>query len=151
MHCWIRTGALKFVPIFGVMLFNLNSFLYKNCPFPTGSRHYTEDVRVCITECGTCLVTPKHPSYTSSVFLHRQPKKQDVNAWRNACSPSQTRAPGIRTRGKRAFFFFFRQFLFFSFLLSFSSLPPPGNGLIITPRPELVSLGATRSGWGAWW
>lgn len=31
-------------------------------------------------ECGTCLVMLKHPSYTFSVSIHRQPKKQDVNA-----------------------------------------------------------------------
>lgn len=53
-------------------------------------------------ECGTCLVMLKHPSYTFSVSIHRQPKKQDVNAWRNACSPSQSWATGIGTRGKRA-------------------------------------------------
>lgn len=53
-------------------------------------------------ECGTCLVMLKHPSYAFSVSIHRQPKKQDVNAWRNACSPSQSWATGIGTRGKRA-------------------------------------------------
>lgn len=85
-------------------------------------------------ECGTSLVILKLPSYTSSVSIHRQPKKQDVNAWRNACSPSQSWATGIGTRGKSAvpprhFFLFF----LLSLLLFLC------NGLVITPRPMQVS------------
>lgn len=127
-----------------VMIFKTSSFL-------SGHKHNIVDVHVWISECGTCLVMLKHPSYTSSVFLHRQPKKQDVNDWRDACSPSQSWAPGIGTRGKEQLFS--RQFSFFPAFLPF--FPPLGNGLIITPRPEWatgrVTVGATRSVWGAWW
>lgn len=87
-------------------------------------------------ECGTCLVMLKHPSYTFSVSIHRQPKKQDVNAWRNACSPSQSWATGIGTRGKRAV----PPLSILSFFLAFLAVVPSlSNGMIITPRPMQVS------------
>lgn len=124
---------------------NVESCWFKMCLFLRAARARKKfvDVQVWITKCGTCLVMLKHPSYTSSVFLHRQPKKQDVNAWRNACSPSQSWAPGIGTRGKRVRGeLFSRQFPFFSFF------PPPGNRLIITSRPEQVSDWVW--GWEEW-
>ena len=125
-----------------VVFRNMNPCLFKMCLFLSGCTNIV-DVHVWITECGTCLVMLKHPSYTSSVSLHRQPKKQDVNAWRNACSPSQSWAPGIGTRGKRAVVFQTISPPPFFFMLSF---PPPGNGPIITPRPKQVSERVSERG-----
>ena len=142
---WVYTVCVHLLSVSFWWFLKHFSCLFKMCLSLSGCRHnIVDDVHVWITECGTCLVMLKHPSYTSSVSFCRQPKKQDVNAWRNACSPSQSWAPGIGTRGKRAVVFQTIP-LFFLFL---SVFPPPGNGLIITPRPMQVSEGVSEWVWG---
>ena len=111
---WVYTVCEHVFPISFWWFLKYELWLFKMFFSLRGCRHNIIDVHVWITECGTCLVMLKHSSYTSSVSFCRQPKKQDVNAWRNACSASQIWAPGLGTRGKRAVVFQTIPFFFFS-------------------------------------